>query len=389
MTEFLRKQQENIIYLLIFALLFAAPILSLYIRSVNDDMPFHWDEVIDVWKILTVYVIIFAIHNFLLAPMLIYKNRKALYFTIVALLLSAFIVLQCTSRPDFKHPMAKEIHGPVPPEFRDDNIKQGEPGKHRPHHRPHGHRPPIVLGQADVISTVILVFMLGMNLGVKYYFRSERSRKRMEQLEHENLTHQLEYLKFQINPHFFMNTLNNIHALVDIDPEKAKNSIILLSKMMRYILYEGDKNTIPLQREVAFIENYIALMRMRYTDKVSINVDMPKGIVGAKDQGSERANEEWEIPPLLLITFVENAFKHGVSYRQESFIDLYIGIEDGQLIFRCRNSKAQEANQEKGGVGLTNVKKRLDLIYGTDYTLNIKDDDTYSVDLRINKNSTP
>jgi sensor histidine kinase YesM len=124
---------------------------------------------------------------------------------------------------------------------------------------------------------------------------------------------------------------------------------------------------------------------MRYTDKVSINVDMPKGIVGAKDQGSERANEEWDIPPLLLITFVENAFKHGVSYRQESFIDLYIGIEDGQLIFRCRNSKAQEANQEKGGVGLTNVKKRLDLIYGTNYTLNIKDDDTYSVDLRINK----
>ena len=211
----------------------------------------------------------------------------------------------------------------------------------------------------------------------------------MAELEKQNLEQQLEYLRYQINPHFFMNTLNNIHALVDIDPEKAKNSIILLSKMMRYILYEGDKNTIPLQREVAFIENYIALMRMRYTDKVSINVDMPKGIVGAKDQGSERANEEWEIPPLLLITFVENAFKHGVSYRQESFIDLYIGIEDGQLIFRCRNSKAQEPNQEKGGVGLTNVKKRLDLIYGTNYTLNIKDDDTYSVDLRINKKSTP
>lgn len=376
MTEFLRKQRENIVYLFIFAILFAAPMLSMYVRKVNDNIPFHWDEILDIWKILLIYIVLFAIHNYLLAPLLVYKNKKALYFTIVVVLVSAFVVLQCTTRPDIRRPIAREMHGPVPPEFRRQGIQQGEPGKRRPNHRPRGHRPPMVLGQADVVSTVILVFMLGMNLGVKFYFRGERNRKRMEELETENLTHQLEYLKFQINPHFFMNTLNNIHALVDIDPEEAKMSIIMLSKMMRYILYEGNKSTIPLDREVVFIKNYIALMRMRYTDKVTINIDLAEG---AKEQASGL-----EIPPLLLITFVENAFKHGVSYQNDSFIDLRLTADNGKIHFACRNSKATEPNKEKGGVGLENVRKRLDLIYGSNYVLDILDsEDTYTVDLRI------
>lgn len=375
MTEFLRKQRENLVYIVIFQILFAAPILSLYVRSVNDNMPFHWDEIFDVWKILLVFLVTFIIHNFLLAPLLIYKNRKVAYFTAVALLLSSFIVLQCTTKPAMVGPMERELHGPVPPEFVDEGVKQGEPGRHHPKFKPgRKHHPPLVLGQADVISIVILVFMLGMNLGVKYYFKSERSRKKFEQLERENLSHQLEYLKFQINPHFFMNTLNNIHALVDIDPEKAKSSIILLSKMMRYILYEGDKNTIPLGHEIAFIGHYIDLMRMRYTDKVKISLDLP---TGHKVEGAE-------IPPLLLITFVENAFKHGVSYQHESFIDLHLTVENGQIVFQCKNSKAKDVSNEKGGVGLSNVKKRLDLIYNHNYCLYIKEaDDTYNVDLRI------
>ena len=191
-------------------------------------------------------------------------------------------------------------------------------------------------------------------------------------LEKENLEQQLEYLKYQINPHFFMNTLNNIHALVDIDPEKAKDTILELSKMMRFVLYEGDKKGVPITREFDFIRNYITLMRLRYTDKVEVKVELPA------------ETPDYELPPLMLITFIENAFKHGISYQHDSFIHVKAGIEGNKLRFSCRNSKADRPNEEKGGVGLANVKQRLNLIYGTNYTLNIQDEpDTYNVELEI------
>ena len=227
-------------------------------------------------------------------------------------------------------------------------------------------------GERDIISIVIIVLMCGMNLGVKLYFKTRDDQKKLLRLEKENLEQQLEYLKYQINPHFFMNTLNNIHALVDIDAEKAKSTILELSKMMRFILYEGDKQGVPLTREFDFIRNYITLMELRYTDKVQIRVNLPQ-------QAPDRL-----IPPLMLITFIENAFKHGISYQHPSFIDIMVDIQDDKLHFTCSNSKAEKPNQEKGGVGLTNVRKRLKLLYDNNYTLHIQDNsDTYQVQLTI------
>ena len=107
------------------------------------------------------------------------------------------------------------------------------------------------------------------------YYKADKDRNRMEQLEKENLKQRLNYLRYQISPHFFMNTLNNIHALVDIDPEKAKKSIVELSKLMRHILYDGDTNISPLSDEVQFLQNYIALMKMRFTGMVKVNTDFP------------------------------------------------------------------------------------------------------------------
>ena len=211
-----------------------------------------------------------------------------------------------------------------------------------------------------------------MNLGVKFYFKTRDDQKKLLRLEKENLEQQLEYLKYQINPHFFMNTLNNIHALVDIDAEKAKSTILELSKMMRFILYEGDKQGVPLTREFDFIRNYITLMELRYTDKVQIRVNLPQ-------QAPDRL-----IPPLMLITFIENAFKHGISYQHPSFIDIMVDVQDDRLHFTCNNSKAEKSNPEKGGVGLTNVRQRLKLLYDNNYTLHIQDNpDTYQVQLTI------
>lgn len=232
--------------------------------------------------------------------------------------------------------------------------------------------PPPFVGEHDILAIVVLILMFAANLGIKSYFRSRDDRKRLAELEKENLEQQLAYLRYQINPHFFMNTLNNIHALIDIDPVKAQETVVELSKMMRYVLYEGDRQGVPLTKEVAFVRTYIKLMQLRYSDKVRITLDLPSEV------------PDRTIPPLILISFIENAFKHGVSYQRESFIGVKMAVEGDALRFECRNSKAEKPNEEKGGVGLANVRKRLDLLYNHNYTLSIHDDaDVYTVELNI------
>ncbi len=372
-------RQETIIYLALWLLMFMAPVLSLGIRTAySDDISFDWSEVLMVWREYIPFFMVFLIHNHLLAPILVYRQRKWAYVGMCIVIVCIFQVYQCNHRPNFKdhrrfrHEMMEQRRQLEP---------RDEPGDYRPHRIPRfedrpdrhrGERPPLFMGQHDIIAIVILLLMMGMNIGIKLYFKQRGDRKRLEQLEKENLEQQLEYLKYQINPHFLMNTLNNIHALVDIDPEKSKQTILELSKMMRFVLYEGNKQVVPLDREIAFLQNYIQLMKLRYTDKVKITVDVPKNLPNK------------EVPPLMFITFVENAFKHGVSYRQASFIDIAISIEEDKLVFDCRNSRIPKEDDKHGGVGLANVKKRLELIYGNRYTLDIKDEqDTYTVKLSL------
>ena len=380
-----QSRHENMTYVALWGMLFAAPLLSLYIRTVSDTgVEFDWREVMMVWRQYTVFLLLFLLHNFLLAPMLVYRQKKVLYGSIVGCVLAAFVTYQCSTRPDHigkrPHPMAQYDQHPTPPRdadffdhepppFEDDK----EPFMHEgPKNGPMKEHHPGMFAQHDIIAIIILVLMFGMNLGIKLFFKTRGDQKKMAALEKENLEQQLEYLKYQINPHFFMNTLNNIHALVDIDPEKAKDTILELSKMMRFVLYEGDKHGVPLTREFDFIRNYVTLMKLRYTDKVRISVDLP---TEAPDK---------QIPPLMLITFIENAFKHGISYQHESFIDVKAAVEGGKLHFQCRNSKADKPNEEKGGVGLANVKQRLHLLYDNNFTLNIQDEpDIYNVELII------
>ena len=372
-----QSRQENLIYLVVWVMLFAAPLLSLYVRSVNDpNTSFNWTEVFIVWRKFAIYLVLFLIHNFLLAPLLVHHQRRMLYFSIVTVVIAAFITYQCTTRPG----MTKEDpigHRPPPMEQveqRPPKVNHQQPptlGKHRP---PEFRRevPPPIIGEHDILAIVVLILMFGANLGLKLYFRSRNDHRKLLELEKQNLEQQLVYLRYQINPHFFMNTLNNIHALVDIDPAKAQETILELSKMMRFVLYEGDKQGVSLTREFEFIRTYIKLMQLRYTDKVKITLDLPT------------ESPDKTIPPLMLISFIENAFKHGVSYQNESFIDVKVKVDNEQLHFECRNSKADKSNEEKGGVGLANVKQRLDLLYDNRYTLNIHDTPTlYNVELTL------
>jgi len=378
-----QSRQENLIYLVVWGLLFAAPLLSLYVRTISDpNLTFDWSEVFVVWQKFAIYLLLFLVHNFLLAPLLVHQHRRTLYFSIVAIVMAAFVMYQCSSRPDFKRPMG---HRPPPPMEQAEGHQPpfDQPPMDRPpmefKEKPHHATPPPIVGEHDILAIMVLILMFGANLGTKYYFRTRRDQKKLAELEKQNLEQQLEYLRYQINPHFFMNTLNNIHALVDIDPAKAQETIVELSKMMRFVLYEGDKRGVPLGREFDFIRTYIKLMRLRYTDKVKIALELPADV------------PDKTIPPLMLIPFIENAFKHGVSYQHESFIDIKIATEDNNLQFSCRNSKAEKtdssslmANSQEGGVGLANVRKRLNLLYDHNYQLRIHDAaDIYTVELVI------
>ena len=366
MKKLLHRQGENLIYLTIWFVIFAAPIASLYIRAAEDSrFVFDWHLLFPIWKVDLLLSAVFLIHNFLLAQLHIRHSRRKLYALGVGVLLVIFMYAQYLTRPSRHHPIPERART----EMRQGQTSNALNGRERGHARM---EPPFVVGHIDLMSAITAIFLIGMNLGVKLYFRWTDERKQNAELEKQNLQQQLEYLKYQINPHFFMNTLNNIHALVDIDPEKAKDSIVVLSRMMRYLLYESDNTMVSLQKEIEFLKSYIDLMSMRYTSKVHISLSI------------DNEDAAGSIPPLLLITFVENAFKHGVSYQKASFIKVALSTEDDALHFVCTNSRHEEKTAQKGGVGLDNVRKRLYLIYKSRYDLSINaQSDTYEVRLTL------
>lgn len=395
-------RKEHIIYTSIWLLLYISPLASLYMRmSSNPDISFSWHEILNAWEFNTVWLVLMLIHNFLLLPILILKRRTWQYLMLASALLitctfASFLIRPAGPRFDDKDKRMEmsdtnyyicgesdSCHAPglcqkMEHDPKEDMCRKpihgGKPFP-RPRYNPDELRPlgPLAfLGPGEAVAFIGGLLLMGMNLGVKLYFKTQEDREQREKLEKQDLERQLEYLRYQVNPHFFMNTLNNIHALVDINPERAKTTIVELSKMMRYILYEGDKKYIPVQREALFLNNYIELMRLRYSSRVSISLDMPEMMPDVM------------LPPLLLIIFVENAFKHGISYCNDSFINISFRIEGGRLVFKCRNSKNQNKNGEKGGLGLVNVRKRLDLLFAQSYRLDIADGaDVYEVTLSL------
>ncbi|WP_297253828.1 histidine kinase [uncultured Prevotella sp.] len=376
-------RKEHIIYTLLWIVLYLSPVMSMYMRmSTNPHIDFSWEEILNAWKFNTVWVVLFAIHNFLLAPILIIKRRTWLYTALAMLLLAVTMCTLYVMRPDhrMRHPKSlpptecKQCNTDKEcPECEYDRPYSNDPERRKPEMRLFSPMP--LFGPGEMVAVFGGLLLMGMNLGVKLYFRSQEATEALTQIEKHALERQLQYLKYQVNPHFFMNTLNNIHALVDIDPERAKASIVELSKLMRYVLYEGNNKLTPLSREVQFLRNYVQLMSMRYnTGNVSISLDAPDVLPDSM------------LPPLLLVIFVENAFKHGISYRTKSFVEISLQPHADRLLFSCRNSRPEIRHDEnmKGGVGLSNVRRRLDLLFPNDYTLDIKEEeDTYTVKLEI------
>lgn len=281
-----------------------------------------------IWLPLVFAIVLFYMNYFLLIPQLLFKKQFLLFAfaNIVLLILS--------------------VHGLD--WLRDQLIASGGGRGYRG-------------GRNFMLSRNLFLWVLAIGLSMadrvtRRWLREETNRK---QLENEQLSSKLTLLNYQLQPHFFFNALNTIYALIDEAPEKAKQAIHALSKLMRYLLHDAQDASIPLNEEIDFIEKFIALMQIRTGEKLKISIDFYSG------------NNNPTIPPLLLIPLVENAFKHGITAKGASELFFNLQITDNNLVFKTKNTLSTKTSldQSGAGIGLDNLRKRLDLLFPDDYLL--------------------
>lgn len=372
-----KRTVEYIIYLLFWSVLLLSPLFGAFIKSAfyKDDtfMP-TVDELVAFWMFLLPAIILFFINNNILMPFLLYKKkgRHFVLYLLCVVVASAIVFMAFpVDNPGFLH-----IQG-IPlddlPLLPVDDVEQLSP--------------PPSFGEQGVwmffshpknVRILLTLFILVFNVCVRLFFFTIRRDESIKELEKEKLRSELEYLKYQVNPHFFMNSLNNIHALIDINKNKAQAAVQELSGMMRYLLYDKASMFVPLEKEISFLKNYIELMRLRYTDKLELCTDFTTELQGVF------------VPSLLFTQFVENAFKHGVTYTKKSMINMSLKVDEaaGCVLFACRNTVAGAAKlsslPSEGGIGIENTKKRLELLYDGKAELSISNaDGWYNVELKI------
>ena len=186
-------------------------------------------------------------------------------------------------------------------------------------------------------------------------------------LQRQSLQSELNFLKSQINPHFLFNTLNSLYALTLKKSDKAPEIVLRLSEMMRYMLYECNEPKVPLSKEIKYVNNYLELEKLRHGKKFQIDFNIEGNVNGQM------------ITPLLFIPFLENSFKHGMDLQlSEGYVKINLDVNENKLNLNVENSRSKMVNKpekKSGGIGLTNVKRRLKLVYPKKHTLNIKKDE--------------
>jgi two-component system LytT family sensor kinase len=282
---------------------------------------------------------LFYANFFFFTPKLLYSHRTGMF--VVLVIVSLFMVVFINDWLDsFLHlPQAME--------------KVFNPG---------GHKMP---GKPDHSMTYITIIMALVVYGISTVVALSRKMQRdqlvFEATEKEKVSSELSFLKSQINPHFFFNTLHTIYALADSNAEAAKDAIYTLSHMMRYVIYDTQNDLTTLDNEIKFIEDYIKLMKLRLSGNVQVIFEKQTDM------------KNHQLAPMMLLPFIENAFKHGVSTLHPSYVYIDIRQSAGTIHFEIKNSLFQERQhlEESNGIGLSNTKRRLDLLYPERYTLNV------------------
>ncbi len=342
-----KKRSPVILHLIGWIILFILPQFILFIHTDELSSRFFWR----LAPTTLIFAGVFYLHYLVLIPAMINGKKKWLYPIIsLAVVVGLFVGMNLLLKTIM--PRTGDIQ---------EQVQELRQEKERPDRR--GPDPRKMAAYNYFILNALAIgfaYVLRVNEKVR---ETEKSKK---ELEEAHLNSELAFLKNQISPHFFFNTLNNIYSLIELDGKSSQEAVLNLSKMMRYLLYESEQQDTTLGDEINFMKNYIGLMKLRVSDKVSVNVRF-----------TEKYND-LKIPPLLFIPFIENAFKHGVSLTDESYIDISLTANNKELMFTSTNP----VNLSKGdkpevasGIGLDNVKKRLKLLMKDRYKLTIDDGD--------------
>jgi len=213
--------------------------------------------------------------------------------------------------------------------------------------------------------------MIAVTMLMKLMSNAYQQEKRLRELEKEKFTAEMGLLKAQINPHFLFNTLNSLYALILKGSEKASKLVLRLSALMSYMLYEAGGDKVLLKDEISYLENYIGIEQMRFADRLDLSFQYSGDIAGKM------------IAPLILLPFVENAFKHGIE-ESSGWITVNLKVAGNRLFLKVENSLPEIEKKGSSGLGLKNVKRRLDLTYSSGYDLQLmKNKDTFEADLKL------
>ncbi len=333
---------QYLIHIAIWIVLFASPLMF-----------FNHGEELNMLRYLRLsfaplaIFIVFYINYFFLTPKYYIKGNKKTYFIVNIIFITAMAI--------GLHFWMEYAHG-----FDVHSIYRP------PHPNPNDHPQSIFFILRDTFNLFIAAAVATMLVLSERWHKSENILKESEKARTEA---ELRNLRNQINPHFLLNTLNNIYALTAFDAVKAQYAIQELSKMLRHILYDNQKANIDLKEEARFLTNYVNLMKIRLTDniKVNMNIDIPD-------------NKNYKIAPMIIISLIENAFKHGISPTLSSFININISANDEMIVCNIENSNFPKVDADKSGhgIGLKQVEKRLELSYHEKYewTKGVSEDKT-------------
>lgn len=331
-------------------LLFVLPLYIMY-RSGSLDIQHY-----SIFFVRTsIFILLFYINYLYLIDKLLF-TRKIFLFIVSNLVFATMLVLLQNAIIDVL------VNIPAPPSQEMMHKMDGPKGPPNPYMRYWG-------------DMLIIVLVVGFSVALKVTLRWFDDSMNMEKIKAAQLEADLRNLRSQLNPHFLFNTLNNIYSLIAIDNNKAQDAVLRLSKLLRYILYENNASYVPLKQDLGFTSNYIDLMKLRLGENVRLTYSIPPKV------------SEDKIAPLLFMTLIENAFKHGINNEENSYIDITILVENGVgVICSVENSMSTSNNIESknSGIGLKNLEKRLELLYPRKHDLIIeRRSESFGVRLRI------
>ena len=336
MTMHINKKIITLSHILVWFVLFSMPYALSYGQDQDINRVFaHF------WIPIFFYGVIFYANYFLFVDKLLFTKKTLQFVTVNILIITAFVLLKEWVENSFFQELIRkptDRNGADAPPFR-------------------------MMFYIQMLSYMAPLFLSIAMKTTKRWVKTESEQKESANIK---LQSELQHLHYQLQPHFFFNSLNNIYSLVDISPDQAKKSIHSLSKLMRYMLYETNMEQVPLSKEIDFMKKYIDLMKLRVSDKTEVNYNFPSLETGIM------------ISPLLFISLIENAFKHGVSASKESCIDINMTTEDKTIVFEIKNNNFPKKRDDKSGsgIGLQNLEKRLGLLYSHKHKFitNVKDD---------------